>query len=139
MTSKNTDDDLVLPLIQERAVVHKDIVETGRVTVTTRVEERRETVREALRHEDVSVERVSINRPVDVAPPIRQVGDVLIYPIVEEELVVTKRLVLREELHITRKARTETIERDITLRSVQADVHRTTAAPDFPDPSSPPV
>ncbi len=37
------------------------------------------------------VERVAIGRVVDEVPPVRQVGDVTILPVVEEEIVVTRQ------------------------------------------------
>jgi hypothetical protein len=33
-------------------------------------------------------------------PSIRRKGDTVIVPVVQEELVVTKRLVLKEEIHL---------------------------------------
>ena len=116
---------LLLPLVAERAVVQKETVETGRVTIHTHVEERFEIIREALRHEHVTVDRVPIGLEVESAPAIRQEGETLIYPIMEEEIVVTKRLILKEELRITRVVSTELVDRDIALRSVRAEIHRT--------------
>jgi uncharacterized protein (TIGR02271 family) len=55
-------------------------------------------------HEEVRVERVPANRVLaegEVATP-HQEGDVLVIPIVQEELVVVKRLVVREELRVTK-------------------------------------
>jgi stress response protein YsnF len=45
-------------------------------------------------------------------------------PVLEEVLVVEKRLVLKEELHIRRRATTETVEVPITLRKQRAVVER---------------
>ena len=120
-----TADDLTLPLVAEHTVVSKETVETGRVRITTHVEERRQLIQEALKHDDVVVERVEIGHVVQVAPEVRMDGDVLVYPVVEEILVVEKRLVLKEELRISRRSRVETVEREVTLRSVRADVERT--------------
>lgn len=125
MTSANADDSLRIPLVSEMAVVSTEAVETSRVRITTHVEERQEQVRAALRHDDVAVERVAIGRVVQVAPEVRMEGDVLIYPVVEEVLVVEKRLVLKEELRISRRVHVEHVERDVTLRSEHADVRRT--------------
>ena len=119
--------DLRIPLAAEAAVVSKEAIETGRVKVTTHVEERQELVRAALQHDDVIVERVEINSVVQVAPEVRMDGDVLIYPVVEEILVVEKRLVLKEELRISRRTHVEHVEREVTLRSEHADVQRTPA------------
>ena len=125
MTQDDRADDLILPLVSESPVVTKETVATGRVRVSTHVEERRELISEALRHDDVVVERVAMGHVVQVAPEVRMDGDVLVYPIVEEILVVEKRLILKEELRISRRSRIETVEREVTLRSVHADVERT--------------
>ena len=50
--------------------------------------------------EDCEVERVQVKRILDQPAEIRQDGDTLIIPLMEEVLVVEKRLMLREELHI---------------------------------------
>lgn len=121
----DSNNDLTLPLVAEQAVVSKETVATGSVRITTHVETRRQLIQEALKHDDVVVERVEIGDVVQVAPEIRMDGDVLVYPIVEEILVVEKRLVLKEELRISRRSRVETVEREVTLRSVRADVERT--------------
>ena len=119
---------LTVPLLAETAVIDKETITTGTVRVSTRVEERQELVRAALQHTDVVIERVEVGRAVQVAPEVRMDGDVLIYPIVEEVLVVEKRLVLKEELRISRRSYVEDVEREITLRSEHADVERTPVA-----------
>ena len=123
--AEDATNDRTLPLVAEQAIVSKETVETGRVRITTHVEERRQLIQEALKHDDVVVERVEIGRVVQVAPEVRMDGDVLVYPVVEEILFVEKRLVLKEELRISRRSRVETVEREVTLRSVRADVERT--------------
>ncbi len=125
MKASDAADSLRIPLASEVAVLSKAAVDTSRVRVTTHVEERQELIRAALRHEDVVVERVEIGSVVQVAPEIRMDGDVLVYPVVEEILVVEKRLVLKEELRITRRSHVEHVEREVTLRSEHADVERT--------------
>ena len=122
--------ELTLELVEETATVSKRTVETGRVRVSTHVEERQELIAQALRRDDVLVERVPINRVVETAPAIRHEGDTVIYPIVEETLVVEKRLLLKEEIHIIRTSRVETVEQEVTLRAMHADVQRT-STPDF--------
>jgi len=68
--------------------------------------ERDVTVDEPLFTEDVTVERVPVNRLVDSAPQSRQDGDTTIIPVVEEVITVQKRLLLREEVRITRRRTT---------------------------------
>lgn len=53
--------------------------------------------------EDCDVERIPIKRIIDEPAEIRHEGDTLIVPLMEEVLVVEKKLMLREELHIKRR------------------------------------
>ncbi|MHB8284057.1 MAG: YsnF/AvaK domain-containing protein [Caulobacteraceae bacterium] len=126
MTVHPEEDDLVVPLAEEQATITKALVETGRVQVSTRVEESVAAIHETLRHEDVIVERVAIGRTVGETPAIRREGDTFIYPIVEEVLFIEKRLVLKEEIHVRYKVYNENVERTVNLRSVHADIVRIT-------------
>jgi len=62
---------------------------------------------------------------VETAPEIRQDGDVMIISIVEEEVVLVTRLVLREEIHIRKKMMQRTEQFTVTLRSERAEITRT--------------
>lgn len=119
-----SDDEQSIPLYDEILSVGKRAVETGRVRITTEVRERQETVDQDLDSETVEIVRVPVGRPVDAAPEPRHEGDVLIVPVVEEELVVTKRLVLKEELHIRKQTTRRTERITETLRSEEASVER---------------
>jgi len=114
----------VVPLYEETVSVEKRRVERGRVRVTTTVTEHEEVVRQALEQEDVEVVRVPVDRDVETRPEIRQEGDTTIIPLVEEVLVVERRLVLREEVHVRRIKRTVEAEQPVTLRSEDAVVER---------------
>lgn len=63
-------------------------------------------VDEPLFSEDVTVERVAVNRIINGPAQTRQEGDTTIIPVVEEVITIQKRLLLREEVRITRR-RTE--------------------------------
>lgn len=121
--------DAVIPLHDESVTVGKQRVERSRVRVTTRVSEREEMVREALEQEEATVTRVPIDREIDAHPGIRQEGDVTVIPLVEEMLVVERRLILREELHIRKTRRTVEVEQPVTLRSEEAVVERVETPP----------
>jgi stress response protein YsnF len=113
-----------IPIVEERAIVEKRAVERGRVRVHSHVEERQEVLRETLSHEEVTVERVPIDREVSETPSIREEDGVTIVPVVEEILVVERRLRLKEELHIKKVRRTEDVEVPVTVRSTRATVER---------------
>ena len=55
---------------------------------------------------------------------MRTEDDVIIIPVFEEVLVVEKRLVLKREIRIMKRATSETVEIPITLRKQQAKVER---------------
>ena len=116
----------VIPLVDETAAIGKQQVVTGRVRVRTVADTSEEIAHADLLREDVEVTRVPIDRVVDAPPQIRTDGDVTIVPVLEEVLVVEKRLVLKEELHIRRRIATETVEVPVTLRKQRAIVERDT-------------
>ena len=122
----------IIPLLEERLVVGRREVETGRVRVhlTTTTEDA--AVREVLREERVEVERVPIGREVATAPAVREEEDgaVLVVPVLEEVLVVERRLVLKEELWIRRVSTNRTSEQNVPLRRQTATVERVPAQPD---------
>ncbi|UVF20697.1 YsnF/AvaK domain-containing protein [Microvirga terrae] len=122
----------VIPIVEETVSVSKRQVVTGRVQVKTITETVEELAHADVSREIVEVTRVPIDRMVESAPEIRTEGDVTIVPVLEEVLVVEKRLVLKEELHIRRSAKTETVEVPVSLRKQRAVVER--FAPDIPTP-----
>jgi uncharacterized protein (TIGR02271 family) len=119
---------MVIPLVEETARIGKSQVTSGKIVVKTVVETEERMLREALSLEKVDVERVPIDRVVDVAPQTRTEGDVTIVPVVEERLVVEKQLVLVEEVRIRRLTAVETVELPVQLRRERAVVERLDAA-----------
>ena len=114
----------VLSLAEERLLVSKLTVETGRIRVSTTTETAEEVVREILRTRRAEVERLPLGHEVEEAPPTRQEGDVLVVPVVEEILVVVKRLVLKEEIRL-RFVDTETVvEQPVERRIQRATIER---------------
>lgn len=115
------DRDETLPLVEERIEIAKREVERGRVSVRVRVDEREELARALLRRDEVAVERVPVGRVVEAPPPVREEDGVLIVPLLEERLVVRTELVVKEELRITRRSRTEEVSESVLLRSERAE------------------
>ncbi|MCJ2121372.1 YsnF/AvaK domain-containing protein [Methylobacterium sp. J-077] len=120
-------EEVVLPLIEETARIDKQAVETGRVRVSTRTETVDQVLRESLRSQTVEVTRVPVNRTLsegEVPPVIREENGVTVIPVLEEILVVEKRLVLKEEMHVRRSSADEDVEVPVTLRKQRAVVER---------------
>lgn len=117
-------EELRIPVVEETAHVFKRSAVTHRVTVRTGVDEHAVTVREELMRGQVAVARMPMDQEVAAAPPIRTEGDTMIVPVVEERLVIEKRLFLVEELHFTREQTRATVEVPVTLRRTRVDVDR---------------
>lgn len=113
-----------IPLHAEELSVTKQQVETGRVQVGTVTRVHEEQVDEPLERQHVEIEHVVIDRPIDAVPAVRQEGDTTIIPVVEEVLVVERRLRLKEEIHIRRVQTTERYRESVTLRRQEAVVKR---------------
>ncbi len=115
---------MVVPVVAEELQIDKRRIETGRVRITKRVHEREEVFDEPLLREEVDVERVAVNQFVDTAPPIRYEGDTMIIPLLEEVLVVEKRLMLKEELRVKRRQSERHEPQRVTLRREEVSVER---------------
>ncbi len=120
----------VIPLAEEELRVGKRQVTTGKVRVRTKVDVVEELARATLDTETVEVTRVPVDRMVDEAPSIRTENDVTIIPILEEVLVVEKRLVLKEELHVRKRTTAQEFEAPVQLRKQSAVVERIPADED---------
>ena len=111
-----------IPLVEERVSIAKRQVESGRLRVRISVEEREERVPVELAHDEVEIQRIPRNLPLSELPGVRLEGNVTIIPVVEEVVVVEKRLVLVEEIHVRRKTARTTQEIPVTVRSESAAI-----------------
>lgn len=114
----------VIPIIEEELHVEERKVTTGKVRVRTVVDVVEEMAKASLDEETVEVTRVPIDRELDQPPAIRTEGDVTIIPIMEEILVVEKKLVLKEELHVRKRVTTEDLEVPVKRRRQRAILER---------------
>jgi uncharacterized protein (TIGR02271 family) len=128
--TESSDPEAAILLVQEHLTVDKQAVETGRVRIRTVIDEKLVRVAEDLERDDVTIERVAINREVAEPPRTREEDGVLIVPIVEEVVVVEKRLVLKEELHVRRNRKREPVDAAVRVKSMRAEIER--FAPDEP-------
>ena len=118
------DELMVVPVLVEDLEVQKRLVETGKVRITKVVHEHETIVDEPLWHDNVTITRVPMQRVVDGPVPVREENDTTIISVVEEVLVVEKRWMLREEIHL-RRQRSETHQpQRITLRSEEVQIER---------------
>lgn len=114
----------VIPLIEEALSIGKRVVETGKVMLHKTVQEYREMLDEPLAIRTFDVERVILNHPIETAPDIRRDGETTVYPVVEEQLVLTKQLILKEEIRVTRRDTERRDNQVVTLKREHIVVER---------------
>jgi uncharacterized protein (TIGR02271 family) len=116
--------ETVIPLFEEELSVSRRVVPTSRVQVCRVTHSHEQLVDELLERERVEVERVAIDKPIDYMPSVREEGDCLVFPVVEEVLKIERVLVLKEEVRIRRVKGTERYQERVTLRKQEAVVNR---------------
>jgi stress response protein YsnF len=84
----------------------------------------------------VIVERVPINHIVEGPVSVRSEGDTLVISLLEEVLVVEKRLLLKEEVRITRRRVDTHAPQRVTLRREDAVVKRINREGDESNPGT---
>jgi hypothetical protein len=104
-------------LAAEEAIARVHEADRGRVRIDKTVEIVPHEAAIDVGTDRVEVERVAVDQQVDAPPKVRQEGDTLVVPVVEEVLVVTKRYRIIEEVRVTRY-------RDIQTETFREDLRR---------------
>ncbi len=95
-------------------------VEAGEVRVRKNVRTDRESVEVPTSHEEVSVERVPLPGEATEA----QIGEAeVVVPVTEEEVVISKRPIVEEEIHIRKKVveDAEVVEEDVRREEMDVE------------------
>jgi uncharacterized protein (TIGR02271 family) len=118
---ERTEGDARLTLSEEQLAVGKREVEAGRVEVGKHVETDRVRENVETRHEEVTLERRPITDPMAARGATIE-GDEIRIPLHEEEAVVQKRVVPREELVVKKHEVVENTPVEADLRHEELDV-----------------
>src|ERR1700738_4490938 len=105
-----------LELREEQLVVHKELRDLGEIEVRTEVDEVPGRLEVDAYREEVVVEHEAVGQMVSAREKPREENGVLVIPVYEEQLVVSKRLVLKERLRVRRVGATERQLFEDTLR-----------------------
>lgn len=130
-TEAGAESAMHMPLHEESLYVGKTRRRTGRgVRIVKTVSHHVQHVDEPLQQDRFTIEHVPRAEFVEYAPAPRQEGDTWIFPVVEEVLVVQKRLRVTEEIRVTRRQETTHAPQDVTLRkeSITTQPFETSAA-----------
>jgi uncharacterized protein (TIGR02271 family) len=114
------EDELRVQRTEEELVAGTRQREAGQLKVRKRVRTDRERIEVPTRHEEVSVERV----PVEGEASEAEIGDdEVVVPVTEEEVIVHKRPVVKEEVRIRKDVveETEVVEEDVRREEVEVE------------------
>jgi uncharacterized protein (TIGR02271 family) len=114
------EDELRVQRTEEELAAGTREREAGQLKVRKRVRTDREHIEVPTRHEEVSVERV----PVEGEASEAEMGDdEVVVPVTEEEVVVGKRPVVKEEVRVRKDVveDTETVEEDVRREEIEVE------------------
>jgi len=126
MKKKNTSS---LNVLQEQVNIDKKVVESGKVVIHKKVHEENKDVEVPVSHEEVEIKKVAVNKYVSEAPAIRHEGNTTIIPVMKEVAVIEKKLLLVEEVHVTKHVVEKKQERTVPLRKEEIEVEHYTRTP----------
>ena len=115
-------DETVIPVVKEQLDISSQSTVTGEIRVNKTVET--ETVEVPLTTIGTTYQehRQPINRVVEQMPQVRYEGDNVIVPVVREEEVVVKRLILVEEIHLIKKQEVTERTESVQLKSEKVNI-----------------
>jgi stress response protein YsnF len=113
-----------MAVTQEDVLIGVEKQETGAVRVHKVVHEESLEVPVTLRSEQVQVHRVSINRPVESEYGPRQEGDTLVIPVFEYVPIIEMRLMLKEEVHVTKQVSAEDTVQSVSVKKDEVVVEK---------------
>ena len=131
------DEDLRVQRSEEELRARGRLREAGQVNVKKSVRTEREVVRVPKRREEVDIERVSVEgeaREASTATEANIGEDEVVLQVFEEEVVVSKRVVLKEEIRLRKKVveDEETVEVDLRKEEVEVDDQSRRGGPQGP-------
>ncbi len=115
------EDELRIQRTEEELAAGTREREAGEVRVQKNVRTDRESIEVPTRHEEVSVERVPLSGEAATEAEIGE--DEVVVPVTEEEVVVSKRPVVKEEVRIKKDVveDTEVVEEDVRREEIDVE------------------
>jgi len=115
------EDEIRVQRSEEELVVGTREREAGALRVRKRVRTEHERFEVPVRREEVHVERVPVSREATAEAEIGE--EEIVVPVIEEEIVVSKRLVVKEEIRIRKDVveDTEVVEEDVRREEIDVE------------------
>lgn len=116
----------IIPVLEEEIKITKKVIDTGVVNISKTIKESTEHIDIPLSSEEIIVNRVPKNELIDTMPAAsRYEGDVMIIPVLKEVAVVEKRMILVEEIHISKIKSEKTETQEVVVRKEEVNITRT--------------
>lgn len=115
-------DDERIQLKEERLDVDTTEVQTGEVTINKTVVEETKTVDVPVKHEEVTIERHPVTDSTPVEEPLDFEDETIVIPVTEEQIDVSKRSVVTDEVTIHKDTKEDVKEVTDTVRKENLDV-----------------
>lgn len=126
--------EVVVPVVEERVDITKEVVELGAVVIERDITEEERLIPVEVAHDEVRIERRAVSREAS-EEDLRlaagdglsrlEAGNTIVLPVIEEVVEVRKRMMVREELVITKHRVTETHEVKEYVRRVEPRISST--------------
>ncbi|QHM76949.1 hypothetical protein C7M52_02936 [Mixta theicola] len=115
-----------IPLAEEQVEVSTTRVVDRRIRIQRSTTSAEQLLEAELWREEVEITRVEKNEPVEEGyfPQVRQEGEVLIVPVIEEQVEIIRRHILKEEVHIHKLKKREHFQQQVTLRSQEIEINK---------------
>ncbi|MDU3075976.1 MAG: DUF2382 domain-containing protein [Mixta calida] len=116
----------IIPLAEEQAEVTTTRVVDRRIRIHRSTTTAEKLLVTELWHEEVEIKHIAKNETIEEGyfPQVRQEGDVLIVPVIEEQVEIIRRHILKEEVHIHKLKKNEQFQQKVTLRSQEIEISK---------------
>ena len=118
--------ELIIPVIEEFLTVKKEIIETGKITISKKVKNNIARIDLPLVSESYNIERIAVQSDLlETRPSFTEKDGNMIIPVVREVPVTVIKYQVIEEIHVTLKQTTVPHQQEIELRKDIIEIKRT--------------
>jgi uncharacterized protein (TIGR02271 family) len=117
------EENMVIPVIEEEVIIDKKVVKKASIYIHKKVNTEDVLVEVPVTSDKFTIERIAVNKYLDTPPPeIRHEGDTIIIPVIKE--VIVKRILLVEEIHMTKHVQKDIHKKKLTLKKESVTITR---------------
>jgi|GEM_PF-2313322 len=99
--TSNKKENEIIRVLKEDIDISKKVVDGRKISLHKSVSTETVSNNVVLLHDNIRIEHITFNKEVGEIPKIREKDNITIIPVIEEVAVVTKKIILVKEIHIT--------------------------------------